>query len=103
MTAPHPGPTVLVIGDSFSGMFGTPALLHAGQFVWVYHKFCGFEWKWVDEFHPDYVWYIPTERLIPCWPGVRPKGLPQVASPSSPRTAMIRQGEQTNASGGSGE
>ena len=85
VTARHPVPTVLILGDSFTGGLFIPLVLRrAGRYIWAHHESCGFDWKWIDEFHPDFVWYMPTERLIPCAPGIRPKRMPTVASASVP-------------------
>ena len=38
-----PGPTVLVIGDSFTrGFWQDYFALHAGRYVWMHHELCGF-------------------------------------------------------------
>jgi hypothetical protein len=76
-TADRAGPTIMIIGDSFTGALFAPMLLrHAGNVAWVYNDHCGFDWKLIEKFHPDEVWWMPTERLIVCSPGVRPNGLP---------------------------
>ncbi len=76
-TAPHPGPTIMVIGDSFTdGDFLLPLLQHAGRIVWTHSHLCGFNWGWIARYHPSEIWYMPTERLIPCRPGKRPVGMP---------------------------
>ena len=35
----------------------------------------GFDWKWVDQFHPDEVWFMPTERYAFCT--AKPAGIPE--------------------------
>ena len=71
------GPTVLIIGNSFTHDLLAPMLgQHVGRVVWVHNLFCGFDWKWVEAFKPDEVWWMPTERQMLCRPGVRPLGLP---------------------------
>jgi alginate O-acetyltransferase complex protein AlgJ len=81
VTANHPGPTVLIIGDSFTGGIFTPFVTrNAGRYIWMHHQFCGFDWKIIDEYHPDFVWYMPTERLIPCEPNRKPVGMPEATS-----------------------
>ena len=77
VTTGRAGPTVLVIGDSFTASY-FPAMLsqHVGRAIWIHHHQCGFDWKLIDEFHPDEVWWAPTERFLVCDAGARPKGLP---------------------------
>jgi alginate O-acetyltransferase complex protein AlgJ len=73
-TAP-PGPTIMVIGDSFTqGYFPLMLSQHGGRFIWIHHHECGFDWKLVDKFRPDEVWWTPTERFLICDPGVTPTG-----------------------------
>jgi len=76
-TSDRSGPTIMIIGDSFTQSFFPPLLLHStGRVVWVYYDFCGFDWKWIDQFHPDEVWWMPTERSFLCGKGKWPKNLP---------------------------
>jgi alginate O-acetyltransferase complex protein AlgJ len=71
------GPSIMVIGDSFTvDLFVRMLLQHTGHVVWLHHQSCQFDWKWIERFHPDEVWWMPTERLIPCQIGNRPAGLP---------------------------
>jgi alginate O-acetyltransferase complex protein AlgJ len=75
-TSGHAGPTILILGDSFTGAHFEPMLLpHVGRIVWLSHQHCGFDWGAIDRFHPDEVWWMPTERFLVCDPGVRPRGL----------------------------
>jgi hypothetical protein len=79
--ADRPGPTIMIIGDSFTEDFFAPMVLqHAASVVWVYHQFCGFDWKWIGQFHPDEIWWMPTERAILCKESTRPNGFPFDAS-----------------------
>jgi hypothetical protein len=72
-TSDRPGPTIMIIGDSFTGGFFDRMLLqHAGRVVWLDRHRCGFDWKVIEKFHPDEVWWMPTERFLICDPGVRP-------------------------------
>jgi alginate O-acetyltransferase complex protein AlgJ len=72
-TSNKPGPTIMIIGDSFTGGdFATMAAQHAGRVIWVDHRHCGFDWAAIDKFHPDEVWWMPNERFLICGPGVRP-------------------------------
>lgn len=73
VTTGRRGPTILVIGDSFTtGYFPYMLSQHVGRAVWIHHHQCAFDWKKVDEFHPDEVWWAPTERFLVCDPGARP-------------------------------
>jgi alginate O-acetyltransferase complex protein AlgJ len=69
----RPGPTIMVIGDSFTASY-FPAMLsqHGGRAIWIHHHECGFDWKLIDKFRPDEVWWAPTERFLLCDPGVVP-------------------------------
>ncbi len=72
-TADKPGPAIMIFGDSFTGGYFAPLLLqHAGRVIWLGHHFCGFDWKAIDKFHPDEVWWMPNERFLICAPGARP-------------------------------
>ena len=74
-TSGRPGPTIMVIGDSFTMDFFGPMLLqHAGRVIWLHHEYCGFDWKWIDELRPDEVWWAPVERFLICRPGRHPIG-----------------------------
>ena len=85
----RPGPTILVIGDSFT-VTDFPAFLsqHVGKAVWVHHNYCGFDWAIIDRVRPDEVWWAPVERFIVCRPGQRPINLPDgevgIARPVTP-------------------
>ena len=70
------GLTVLVLGDSFTPEFSLMVNANTARFAWTHHEWCGFDWKWVERFHPDQVWWMPTERYALCVPGSRPKGMP---------------------------
>ncbi len=81
-TGPHPGPTLLVIGDSFTRALLPPLLLaRIGRVVWVYHDLCRFDFGLVDRVHPVQVWYMPTERRMLCDPGAYPAGLAADTAP----------------------
>jgi alginate O-acetyltransferase complex protein AlgJ len=67
VTSDRPGPSIMVIGDSFARDFFFPMLMqHARHVVFLHHRFCGFDWKWIIQFHPDEVWWMPTERYLVC-------------------------------------
>jgi hypothetical protein len=69
----RPGATVMVIGDSFTTDFFTTMLIqHVGRVIWLNHQRCAFDWKWIDRYRPDEVWWMPTERFLTCKPGARP-------------------------------
>jgi alginate O-acetyltransferase complex protein AlgJ len=66
-TSDQSGPTIMIIGDSFTSDLFPPMLLqHTGRVIWLHHQYCHFDWKWIDRFHPDEVWWMPTERFIVC-------------------------------------
>jgi alginate O-acetyltransferase complex protein AlgJ len=76
-TGPQQGETVMIIGDSFTQHYFAPMLLnHVGRVIWQHHMLCGFDWKLIDRFQPDEVWWMPTERYLLCSPNVRPDGFP---------------------------
>ena len=73
----RPGPTVMVIGDSFTKDYFPPMLApRAGTVVWLHYHQCGFDWKWIERFRPDEVWWMPTERALLCDRGALPIGFP---------------------------
>jgi hypothetical protein len=72
-TSDEPGPTIMLIGDSFTGgLFDRMLLPHAGRLVWLEHHRCAFDWKAIDRFRPDEVWWMPNERFLICDPGAEP-------------------------------
>jgi alginate O-acetyltransferase complex protein AlgJ len=74
LTSGRPGPTIMVIGDSFTASYFPPMLAeHAGRAIWLNHRECGFDWSWIDKLKPDEVWWTPTERFLVCDRGVRPQ------------------------------
>ncbi len=67
----HDGPSILVIGDSFTQHYWRRYLeARASRFGWMHNNACKFEWNAIQTFKPDIVIYAPTERSLPC------KGLP---------------------------
>lgn len=61
------GPTVVVIGDSFTrGFWQDYFALHAGRYVWMHHEQCGFMTSVVESFSPEIVILAPTERQMFC-------------------------------------
>jgi alginate O-acetyltransferase complex protein AlgJ len=63
----HDGPTVVVIGDSFTRVFWQDYFaLHAGRYVWMHHELCGFKDSVLDEYAPALVILAPVERQMFC-------------------------------------
>ena len=63
-TSDRSGPTIMIIGDLFTGDFFLSMLLQdTGRVVWLHHSFCGFDWKWIDQLRPDEVWWMPDRTL----------------------------------------
>jgi hypothetical protein len=70
------GPTIMVIGDSFTaGYFPLFLSQHVGRAVWFHHNYCGFDWASIDKIKPDEVWWTPVERYLVCRPEQYPRGL----------------------------
>ena len=62
------GPTVLVIGDSFTRGFWQDYFgLHAGKYIWMHHELCGFAISVVERYAPDIVILAPAERQMFCF------------------------------------
>jgi hypothetical protein len=62
------GPTVLVIGDSFTRTFWQDYFsLHAGKYIWVHHELCGFAFSVIEKNAPDIVILAPAERQMFCF------------------------------------
>ena len=77
-TSDRAGPTILILGNSFTGGYLPPMILqHAHRVIWMDHKSCGFDWSEVEKYRPDEVWWMPDERFLVCHPGLKPKGLPE--------------------------
>ena len=68
-----PGPTVLIIGDSFTALY-FPAYfaLFVGRVVWMFQEDCRFDWSIVTSVNADFVLLMPTERFARCPGGGRP-------------------------------
>jgi alginate O-acetyltransferase complex protein AlgJ len=72
-TSGHSGPKIMILGDSFTQDFFGPMLLpHVEQELSLHISWCGFDWKAIDHFHPDEVWWMPTERYLTCNLGAAP-------------------------------
>ena len=77
-TSEKPGPTILILGDSFTGGYFLPMILqHAHPCDLDEPSVCGFDWNEVEKYRPDEVWWMPNERFLVCKPGLKPKGLPE--------------------------
>lgn len=69
ITTGRPGPTILVVGDSFTASFFPPMLSqHVGRVIWVHYDThgCSFDLSLVEKYHPDEVWWAPVERALIC-------------------------------------
>jgi hypothetical protein len=40
------------------------------------HRYCTFDWSWIERLHPDEVWWMPTERYMLFCHGTRPANMP---------------------------
>ena len=81
VTGDQHGPTIMIIGNSFTADLFAPLLLQrTATVVWLHHQMCRFDWKWIDEFRPDEVWWMPTERYMSCRHGDRPLGFPDTSA-----------------------
>ncbi len=75
-------PSVLAIGDSFTAGFAPLLLANSARFTWIHHDFCGFDWRRIEQIHPDEVWWMPTERYLLC-NSSKPKNLPTGNKPAN--------------------
>jgi alginate O-acetyltransferase complex protein AlgJ len=63
----RPGPTVVVIGDSFTrGYWQDYFALRAGRYVWMHHELCAFRTSVLDDYAPQLVILAPAERQMFC-------------------------------------
>jgi alginate O-acetyltransferase complex protein AlgJ len=63
----HAGPNIVIVGDSSTeGFFRQLVARQAHEVIWINSQACGFDWNWVEQSHPDEVWWIPTERFAVC-------------------------------------
>jgi hypothetical protein len=70
------GPSVLVIGDSFTETYFAPLFRErAGRYAWVHLDDCAFDWRAIERAEPTYVILAPTERNARC-PRGRPLNMP---------------------------
>jgi alginate O-acetyltransferase complex protein AlgJ len=62
------GPTIIVIGDSFTKAFWRDYFsLHVGRYIWMHHEGCAFSVNLVQSYAPDVVILAPTERFALCY------------------------------------
>ena len=67
-----PGPTVLIIGDSFTADPMPPYFApHVGKLAWVHEDRCAFDWRVMARVKPNYVLFLPAAREAVCG-GARP-------------------------------
>lgn len=67
-----PGPTVLIIGDSFTAAPLPPYFApFVGRVAWIHEARCAFDWRLVARVKPDYVLFLPAAREAVC-AGARP-------------------------------
>ncbi|MDO8913722.1 MAG: hypothetical protein Q8N10_09225 [Phenylobacterium sp.] len=68
----QPGPTVLIVGDSFTADPLPPYFApFVGKVAWVHEDRCAFDWRVVAWVKPDYVLFLPAAREAVC-DGARP-------------------------------
>ena len=61
------GPTVLVVGDSYTRTFMPPYFApFVGRLAWIHHRQCGVDPAVFDKVKPDYVVLAPAERYAEC-------------------------------------
>jgi hypothetical protein len=61
------GPTMAVIGDSFTQEWPRFFAVHSGRSLWIHHEFaCRFRRAVLDRYRPDIVVLAPTERHMFC-------------------------------------
>jgi len=66
------GPTVVVVGDSFTADPLPPYLARvAGRVAWIHQSHCRLDWRIMTRLKPDYVVWLPAEREAAC-AGARP-------------------------------
>jgi alginate O-acetyltransferase complex protein AlgJ len=64
----RPGPTVMVLGDSFTRYYWQDYFgLHAGRYIWIHGELCAFRPELIERYRPDIVVLAPTERFMFCW------------------------------------
>jgi alginate O-acetyltransferase complex protein AlgJ len=67
-----PGPTVLIVGDSFTADPMPPYFAaHVGKLAWIHEDRCAFDWRVIGRVKPDHVVFLPAAREAVCG-GARP-------------------------------
>ncbi len=67
-----PGPTVVIVGDSFTADPMPPYFAaHVGKLAWVHEDRCTFDWRVMALVKPDYIVFLPAAREAVCG-GARP-------------------------------
>lgn len=70
------GPTVLILGDSFTADPLPPYFARfVGKVAWAHQDKCAFDWRLIEAVKPDHVLIMPVEREAACH-GARPIGFP---------------------------
>ena len=96
-TFDKPGPRILIFGDLLTLDYFPPMLLqHAGSVVWIHHRYCGFDWRVIEKFRPDEVWWMPGERVFLCQ--ASPTGFPEVKKGVGEEKAPMGLGRPAEAS-----
>ena len=99
-TSDKPGPTILIFGDLLTLDYFPPMLLqHVDRVIWIHHRYCAVDWRVVDEFQPDEVWWMPGERVFLCASGAWPIGFPEAKDEVRERKAPAGLEEPVEASG----
>jgi hypothetical protein len=64
--------------------------------VWIHHRYCGFDWRVIEKFRPDEVWWMPGERVFLCqaWP----TGFPDANKGAGEEKAPMGLGQPAEAS-----
>jgi len=100
VTSEKAGPTILILGDSFTGGYLPSMILqHANRVIWMDHKSCCFDWDEMEKYHPDEVWWMPNERFLVCKVGLKPEGLPASKTDSAEARASVGLADQIGAAG----
>ena len=80
----HVGPSLLIVGDSYTEHFFPGFLMHAGfgRAGWIHEEECRFDWRVIERFKPDYLLLMPVDRLAFCpTRGALPRFYPGTANP----------------------
>jgi len=76
VTTGRAGPTVLIVGDSFTVDDMPPLFARfAGKVAWIHQDECAFDWRATQAVKPDIVLLAASERQARCR-GRRPLGMP---------------------------